>query len=133
VPGGNVVYSSSLLRRLPPSPSDTDLSYHTRLLDAGVTIEIQSGLELSFAHPPRFVEYIRERFWLSRRIGMDGGVLKLVFAPLLPFVVVFRAASCVLKKGGNVPVLLACLPAIFLMGLVQSAGEFIGALTRTDE
>lgn len=130
-PGGNVLYSASVLGRWQPAASDTDLSFHARLMQAGVNFQIGRALEVEFASAPGFSEYIRERFWLSRKIGSDGGARKLLVAPLLPFVVLFRVASAVCRKRRYIGRFLACAPAIFLLGIVQAAGESAGALSRT--
>ena len=125
IPGGNVFYKPSALRQT--VPGETDLRLHSRLIHAGASAGILADLEVLFANPPGFFEYLHERFWLSRKIGAAGRVRKMLFAPLLPFVVLCRIGAVVMAKRRYGLRFLLCAPVIWLLGLVQAAGEFIGA------
>jgi hypothetical protein len=128
LPDGNVVYDATVVRRFPPLTGEAGLTYHRRLLQAGISAAIRSDLEVHFAVAPEFREYIRERFWLSREIGREGGAIKLFVAPFLPFLVLVRVGRNVLEKPLCLARFLLCAPVIFLLGAVQSAGEFAGAI-----
>jgi hypothetical protein len=128
VPGGNVVYSREIVRRFPPARATSELSFHASLIGAAATVRLCPELEVRFAIPPGTGEYLRERFNHSQAIGMEGGVRKLLFAPLLPFVVPLRISAAILRGGRYLPRFLPCVPVILLFGLVQAAGEFAGAL-----
>jgi hypothetical protein len=99
-------------------------------MDAGLSVGIRSDLEATFARPPGFAEYITERYSYSHRIGSEGGVRKLLLAPLLPFVFTVRIGWMVAMKRRFVLRWLLCAPAIFFLAFVQAAGEFAGALPR---
>jgi hypothetical protein len=130
VPGGNVLYNGSVVRRFSAAFAGTDLSFHSSLIEAGVSTGIRGDLEVCFAHPPGFSEYVRDRFWFSRTIGAEGGARRLLLAPLLPLVLLFRVGTAVMGKRRYRLRFLVCAPVILLLSAVQSAGEFAGALSR---
>jgi hypothetical protein len=129
VPGGNVVYSHAIVRRFPPARAKSDLSFHASLIGAAVSVGICPDLEVRFASPPGFSEYVQERFRYSRLIGAEGGIRKAPIALLLPLVMPLRTAAAVVRKRRYRLRFLACLPAIATLGFVQAVGEFAGALS----
>ncbi len=128
MPGGNAIYPASVIRREPPQSSDTEWIFHTRLRKAGIPVAIRPELDVRFSSPPRPGEYFAERFWLSRTIGASGGVPKLLFAPLLPLLLMARIALASMKKPRLLFRFVASAPVIFVLSAIQAAGEFTGSL-----
>ncbi len=128
VPGGNVVYAAAVIRHNPPRASDTEWTFHARLLHAGVPVAIRPELEVRFQSPPGLREYLAERFWLSQTIGVLGGVPKLLFAPVLPLFLMNRLVVFAWKKPRLLLRFLASAPIVFVFSIIQAAGEFTGAL-----
>src|SRR5579883_2163050 len=126
--GGNAIYPASVIRREPPQSSDTEWIFHTRLRKAGIPVAIRPELDVRFSSPPRPGEYFAERFWLSRTIGASGGVPKLLFAPLLPLLLMARIALASMKKPRLLFRFVASAPVIFVLSAIQAAGEFTGSL-----
>ena len=127
--GGNVVYSSLLVRRVEPAPDDTDLSFHGRLLQENASAGILGALELLYACPPRFLEYIRERFEFSRAIARRrSGMWRLLVVPFLPLIVIWRTAASVIRKRRYRLRFLLCSPVIVCLAFTQAVGECIGVL-----
>ena len=127
--GGNVVYSSFLVGRVKPAPDDTDLSFNERLLQENVSAGILGALELFYACPPSFLEYIRERFEFSRAIARRRrGMWKLLVVPFLPLIVIWRTAASVIRKRRYRLRFLLCSPVIVCLAFAQAVGECIGVL-----
>ncbi len=133
VAGGNVLYSASTIREAPQGSWGAEWTLHAALLDRGIAVAVRPELEVRYAAPPEPREYLAERFWLSKTIGAAGGVPKLLFAPVLPFLIIFRIARFCSKKPGLLSRFLATAPVIFLLAIVQAAGEFRGALQGSAE
>lgn len=130
VAGGNVIYRTSALEKLQAMNGESDLAFHSRLMEAGLQAGIQRDLEVRFHCPPGVFEYASERFAYSRSIGREGGPLKLLLAPLLPFLVLLRSCSWVAKKPRYTGHFLICVPVVFLFGVLQAVGESAGALSK---
>jgi len=126
-PGGNMVYSRAIVRQFPPARATSELSFHATLIEAGVNLRLCPELEVEFASPPG-AGYVVERFLHSRAIGREGGARKLLIAPLLPLVAPMRIGAAILSRGRYLTRFLLCVPVIVLLGVVQAAGEFTGAL-----
>jgi hypothetical protein len=132
VPGGNVIYSASVIRQHAPAVPTSEQAFHSSLIRSGVNVGICADLEVLFALAPGVSEYVRERYEFSHAIGAEGGVRKALIAPLLPLVLPLRIGAAVAAKRRYRVRFLACLPVILLLSIVQSAGEFAGALTRPE-
>jgi hypothetical protein len=128
VPGGNVVYSQTVVRQFPPAQANSDLRYHSDLIGA-VSVGICPDLEVRFAWPPRFWEYVHERFCFSHAIGAAGGIKKAPIALLLPLIVPLRICAAVAGKRRYWMRFALCLPVILPLSILQAAGEFAGALS----
>jgi hypothetical protein len=129
VPGGNVSYSREIVRQHPLSRAKSEWSFHASLIEAAASVGHCPALEVRFAGSPGFREYIDERFCLSRAIGAEGGAGKIPIALALPVVLPIRIALTAIRKRRYGRFLL-CLPLIFLVGVVQAVGEFVGAFER---
>ncbi len=127
IPGGNVVYPSSVRDRVKLEGCQTELDFHRLLADSGANLRVSNSMLVWFASPPSLPEYVAERYRFSCAIaGSRGERWRILLTPFLPPLVLLRTFVNVFKKKNNRLRWLACAPIIFALGFVQAAGEVAG-------
>lgn len=129
-PGGNVIYRKDTVPLDAMQSSDRELDFHRRIAAQGVRFVRRPHMIAHFQNLQSFRGYCSERWHFSSDLGRArlSGWRQVAILAALPFLVPARVVWNIAVRGRYLGRLLLALPLVILIGLVQTAGEFRGAL-----
>ena len=112
------------------------MTLHPTLLGKGVKMLSAPDMIVHHRGPFNFGYYLGQRFLFSRayagvRANTQPATRRfayIVLAPLVPFMMLARISSIVLRKGRRIPQFLATLPLLTVALVVMVAGEWLGCV-----
>ena len=138
VAGDNASYKRAELAAHPDWLADGfwEQSVHTRLRASGQRVTFVPRVRVRQARSFGFRRFLAQRFAHGRQFGSArfarGAVLTRLAAaaaaPLIPLILLGKVTARVLRGGGNLPRLLAALPALACFIAAWSLGEVCGYL-----
>lgn len=135
----NVSYKRAALERVRETWRDamheTDVHWallgkgETMLLDEQVVVQLRREVTLRAARDE--VRAHGELFGRGRRMSAPARVLRVLTAPILPFVLLARSATPLLRAPGLIGPWFRALPAAAVLAAAWAVGEVRGYLTRS--
>jgi len=136
--GNNVSYKRSVLDRAVPSMQDGfwKVFFHRDLEQRGVRFLFDPEVVVYYARPDTFRSFLQRyyrRAWSfaalrCERISPGGRFFRVVTAPALPFLLLYRRLSGSWGKGRRTGKLLLSIPLLGIFMTAWAAGEFTGYL-----
>jgi hypothetical protein len=135
--GDNAAYSRSRLEDVREAYRDGfwEPEVHRRLASVGVELWQTPALLVRQGRSAGFGAFIRQRLEHGRSHGRQRGsqaglrnLVRVIAAPLVPFVMTARVGRLVFAKGRFQPRLLAALPLVFVFNVAWALGEAAGHL-----
>lgn len=138
IAGDNAAYLLDDLRRHADAfrAGFWEIEFHRLLRQEGRTLEAVSAAQAWVGPSYRLGSFLRHRFQHGVQFGQSrvtGGArrpwLVVAAAPVVPFLLAWRAASRIWPDGAHMARFVAALPVFLLMATAWATGEAVGALT----
>jgi hypothetical protein len=138
-PGDNAVYRRDRLRGLEPviDSGFWEVEVHRRLRDRGERLAMADGAAVTFHGGSRLGPTLRQRFRHARHYGAARGsrqttparLARAAAAPLVPTVLMWRAAATLRARGRPCRPWFSALPGLAILLAAWALGEAYGTLT----
>ncbi len=138
LPGNNACYKREVLEGLAALYAEGfwENDVNRELLARGYVLWLEPELVVTHNKPYRFPPYLALRYrharcfggMLAARLSAGGRLRRIVLSPLIPALLLLRAARAVIAKGRRRREFLVALPALLLCYLVWFWGELAGYL-----